>query len=242
MTAKGNAGTAPRRRLRIAAAVAAGLLLGAGACTEVSAAGLVSGGATVAGAVRFSVNETVHGAGGRRWRAAYDVALDGHRAAVAVRIRLVAGAGVTAADVERWRVDWKPAIEAAWSGSVALVDGAGRALPLAVSVVFAGHDAHHVVVLKRRIARIDAMAWPLFPRPGMIAHEFGHLIGAFDEYPGGATDPDAPVIDPEGIMAAGSGGSPPRPRHFHHILRAINDHAAPVGAGKYRLVPRAIAR
>ena len=119
---------------------------------------------------------------------------------------------------------------------MALSIGEKHGLPLRISLIFGPQDAHHTVIVKRRRAGNDMLAWPLFPVPGMIVHEFGHMIGAYDEYPGGGTDPKNPVIDPHSVMAVGGTGRGPAKRHFWHVLQSITRHASCLGLGAPRLV------
>lgn len=185
----------------------------------------------------FAVNETIRAANGRRWRVAYDVEIDDWAVKVAVKLRLVAEGGVTPAELERRKPIWKDSIENTWSGRFGLAIGEARVLPVCVSVAFVARGAHHTVIVKRHSTAADIMAWSLFPKPGLIVHEFGHMIGAFDEYPGGGTDPASPVLDPHSIMAAGGAGGGPSERHFWHVLRAAETYSDRFAPGTLRLVP-----
>lgn len=217
---------------------AAGLCLGVAGQASPSAAQQDPEAGRSADLLRFSIDEAVSAANKRRWRATYDVELGVDSATVLVNIRLVRGAGVNASEVERRTGPWRSEIEATWSDRVSLSDDAGRSLPLRVRVSFNAGRPHHVVAVKRRAGRVDQLSWPLFPEPGMIAHEFGHMIGAFDEYPGGGVDPDAAVIDPDNVMGTGRKSVDPQPRHYRHVARAIRAHADRPEWRDIRLVPR----
>jgi hypothetical protein len=63
--------------------------------------------------------------------------------------------------------------------------------------------------------------WPQAYQPVLIAHEFGHMLGLYDEYAGGALDPQGDTF-PQGIMAKLN--SPPYvfDRYYQQILADFN--------------------
>jgi hypothetical protein len=86
-------------------------------------------------------------------------------------------------------------------------------LEVVVKVRFVEDHAHHTVNLWPGSARADCENWHVVEsRPGLSwAHEVGHLLGWYDEYPGGAHAPPADNANgrwladrPRGIMGPGS--------------------------------------
>jgi hypothetical protein len=159
-------------------------------------------------AARTGAPETIaasrDGRNGRSWRAAFDLELTPDRVAATLRLRLVPGPGVTRPRLERWRRSWEEAVERRWSGCVALlVHGAPR--PITLDVRFVQVDPHHTVVVKEGDDRgVDQLHWSLWSSEIVVAHEVGHMLGAYDEYPGGGQDPAAPSGRPGSLMS----GSP----------------------------------
>jgi len=51
--------------------------------------------------------------------------------------------------------------------------------------------------------------------PELVSHEFGHMLGMFDEYHKGAQAPQDAIIDPASIMSSNpKGDAAPRLRHY----------------------------
>ncbi|MCF6205065.1 MAG: hypothetical protein L3J59_15585, partial [Methylococcaceae bacterium] len=63
----------------------------------------------------------------------------------------------------------------------------------------------------------DELNWNLRDTGQIVAHEFGHMLGAFDEYKRGANDPDNPINDKSSIMASNPKIGESYGRHFNKI-------------------------
>jgi hypothetical protein len=80
-------------------------------------------------------------------------------------------------------------------------------------------DAKVYAVWAQDWERSDAENWYLTEnRANVAAHEAGHLLGAFDEYNGGAVDPNTYIIDANSIMGQNLNNA--LPRH----LNTLRDH------------------
>lgn len=71
--------------------------------------------------------------------------------------------------------------------------------------------------------RSDAQDWYIGDnRTGLAPHEFGHLLGAYDEYTGGAVDPATSTIDPNTIMGQNLPLTP-KTRHMDNWCKEVRD-------------------
>ncbi|MGQ9366705.1 calcium-binding protein [Azospirillum sp. ST 5-10] len=124
--------------------------------------------------------------GGFGWAVNYDLDFDGSTFTVQTRIDLAG------ADPGALQATWEQGIEDIWSGKMCLTDGV-ELFPIAVDVAFVDADAHYTVTVRDGTGRDDMTNWytdtawgPAY-QDELAAHEFGHMIGMFDEYAGGAT-------------------------------------------------------
>jgi len=125
--------------------------------------------------------------GGFAWTVAYDLSLKRSVVQVELRVDLVgADPGATAAI-------WENGAEAIWNQKIFFSDGT-RLYELAFDLDFTDTGAHQVVTVYNGAGRDNMTNWYL-EQPGwgqdyldeIVAHEMGHMLGAFDEYAGGAT-------------------------------------------------------
>lgn len=154
------------------------------------------------------------------WRYGYDIGFDGVGLVVHVKINLVPAAGVTGPALHRTASVWEEGIERIWNHRFALKTPSGRRYPILVDVSFRGPSFHHDVIVRPGSGGTDALNWNIQDSPELVAHEFGHLIGQFDEYVKGAQAPNAAMVDPESIMASSPGvNAESRARHFEPFCR-----------------------
>jgi hypothetical protein len=171
-------------------------------------------------ALRAVSRETVTGRisakNGFSWPYGFDIEFYGGQVTVNASIRLIAAGGVTQPDLDRVKPIWKKRIESAWSRRFALTTANGTAYPIVVSVTFDGPRWHHAVIVRPGGGRSDALHWNLMNSSDVVAHEFGHMIGAFDEYQRGALAPQS-VIDSTSIMTSNPLRGMTYPRHYKRI-------------------------
>ena len=60
--------------------------------------------------------------------------------------------------------------------------------------------------------------WDTADTGQVAAHEYGHMVGNYDEYSGGATDPSNPIIDSSSLMGSTSPAAVPYARHYEPVL------------------------
>lgn len=155
---------------------------------------------------------------GFTWPYGYDINWDGHDILVRVAVKLIPHAGITSLDLERIKRQWEASIEGIWSRRYAVKTADGGRYPIVIDVTFNAGRFHHQVIVRPRGGRSDALNWNIMNPPAMAAHEFGHLLGVFDEYWPGATDPGGRVADATSIMTSNVSGGKTYGRHYQRIL------------------------
>ena len=170
-----------------------------------------------------AVRRRVVARGGQTWDAAFDLGFDGARIEARVGVRLVPAEGVKQAALRRAAAEWARGAAETWSERVA-IEAAGRTFPVLVEIAFEGLPpsarpvpVHHQVVVRPGGGPSKALHWNLDDPPRRVAHELGHLLGAYDEYQRGARDPRGLNLpDDRGTVmgAEHAGAIHGRPRHL----------------------------
>ena len=154
------------------------------------------------------------------WNYGYDIELKDDRVLVHIAINLIPAEGVTRPELDRVKDKWEAGIERIWNDRFSLVTPAGEHYPVVIDVTFSGSRFHHDVIISRSGGKTDELNWGLMISPEVAAHEFGHMIGAFDEYSGGAIAQDIGVTDRTSIMTGGPDkGSETYARQYEGIRR-----------------------
>ncbi len=108
---------------------------------------------------------------------------------------------------------WEQGIESMWNGKYFLVKDETYTIPITFDVTTAGPFNYVVnVVAGPHVSNMTE--WDTEDDGNVAAHEFGHMLGLFDEYAGGATDPGGELIDATSIMGSTAAGATPYARHF----------------------------
>lgn len=124
--------------------------------------------------------------GGYSWYVHYDLSFDGSAFTITSKINL------TGDDAGALVSTWEKGIETLWSNKFCLSDGAS-AYAIKVDVQFTDVNADYDVAVHNSYGACDLLNWYTDTAWGpdyqdeLAAHEFGHMIGMFDEYAGGAT-------------------------------------------------------
>lgn len=168
--------------------------------------------------------ETVsgHRAAGKgfAWHSGYDILVDRGTLIVRVAINLVPSRGVTRLELTRAKQAWETGIERIWGRQFALETASGKRYPIVMAVSFKGPRFHHDVIVRPGRGRTDELNWNILDSPALVAHEFGHMLGLYDEYRGGAPAPRNAVIDTGSIMSSNPGRSAvTRARHYEAFCR-----------------------
>jgi hypothetical protein len=168
----------------------------------------------------YTVDRVIKAQNNRSWRAAFDAKISNNVVIISLAVNLIPS------NVKQWQVDkvkagWRNAIEHTWNNKYGVVTESGRILPIRFLISFASSKFHHRVIVNNSAPVNDQLNWSLQATPKSIAHEFGHMIGAFDEYHRGGLNPSQPVIDPQSIMATRGGAGQLAPRHFWLIRDVV---------------------
>ena len=156
---------------------------------------------------------------GYQWNAAYDIGVKNDTIRIRVGVNLVPADGITTVALDQVKTVWQSKIEQIWSKKFCVRDMEGNSVPIVMTLDFSGPDFHHDVIVKAggRCCS-DVLNWHIMDSPLVIAHEFGHMLGAYDEYAGGALDPQTGLLDPTSIMTSRPETARIYPRHLKSIL------------------------
>jgi hypothetical protein len=130
-----------------------------------------------------------------RWTASYDIGFSGATTAfnVLLRINLV-GAPAGTSLMTRW----ESGIETIWSNEYKVAWNRGGLYDLFFDVQFGSANAHHTVNVHAGSGIANMLNWYTVNNSGwspafqdeFAAHEAGHMFGNYDEYLGGAVNPN----------------------------------------------------
>lgn len=117
-------------------------------------------------------------------------------------------------------------IENIWNSRFVITDIANnRIFPLAVDVTTTGPTFNQNVAVHSGSGRENALNFFQNSTRSVMAHEFGHHLGLFDEYIGGAVDryPN-PTLTDTGLMGLGALNVNPEmlPRYYQQYLNFMN--------------------
>jgi outer membrane protein assembly factor BamB len=149
------------------------------------------------------------------WKSSYEISFVSQVVEIEIDIKLV---GADPGD--SLRQQWEEGIECIWSNSYDIVDGI-YTYPIEVEINWVDANPHHVVVVHSGLGRANMIHWFTESYWGseyqdeIAAHEVGHMLGLYDEYLGGALDPDTHFITTNSLMAD---LGPTRNWHYEQIL------------------------
>ncbi len=157
------------------------------------------------------------------WRYGYDIEMKDRKVLVHVAINLIPADGVTQVEVDRVKSKWEKDIERIWSARFSVVTPAGESYPVVIDAVFSGTSFHHDVLVHPGSGNSDELNWYLLNRPEITAHEFGHMVGVYDEYRRGATTSKNEITDSTSIMKSGARGGVTHARHYEGFRKWFAD-------------------
>ena len=152
------------------------------------------------------------------WRYSYDIAFRESKVFVHVAIHLIPAGGATKPELDRVKPAWEKGIEEVWSNKFSIATPAGERYPIMIDVSFKGPRYHHDVIVRPGGGRSDELNWNILDTPAIAAHEFGHMLGVFDEYRRGAIAPQSGIIDATSIMTSNPIAGKTYARHYKGFL------------------------
>ncbi|NOQ15152.1 MAG: hypothetical protein GQ583_11840 [Methyloprofundus sp.] len=186
-----------------------------------STAGLSTNVAYAETALQSDIKETIKhkivGLNGFSWYYGFDIELKKQVILLNVAINLIPAPGVSRVELSQTKSIWKKAIENTWSNQYAIKTNTGAIYPILITVSFRALSFHHSVIVRPGKGSSDELNWNVRDSQQTVAHEFGHMLGAFDEYLHGANDPANPIIDSSSIMSSLPKSGKIYARHFHKI-------------------------
>jgi hypothetical protein len=158
----------------------------------------------------------------------YVRSFDGTRVAKDVQINFVfdAALGYDAAQQSAYRASVETNVEGIWNNKYVIVDTTNNSqFPVVVDLTTTGPRFDQSVAVHPGPGRSNALNYFVGDPASVNAHEFGHLLGLYDEYIGGGIDrfPN-PTLSDTGLMGLGALSATPEmlPRYYDQYLVYIS--------------------
>ncbi|HAK63186.1 MAG: hypothetical protein ACOY17_10130 [Pseudomonadota bacterium] len=163
------------------------------------------------------------------WTYKYKRSFDGVSLTKHVEINFVFDDTYTAEEQATYKTTAEKDIERIWNNKFVIRDG-DKKFPILVDVTTAG-PFDQTVNVSKNAGVTDMLNWYATHTnggntdlPGVRAHEFGHMLGLFDEYIGGAVDKfPNPTLSDHGLMGSGTYDEKPvmHERYYQQYLDYI---------------------
>ena len=165
--------------------------------------------------------------GNTRWQSAFQLNTSADKVVIRINISLLPAGEVNRVALKQRTELWKAAIDETWNDRFYVETDTGK-LPVYFDIRFTHRDPHHRVVIHAGRWNPDQHNWYVNSPPTIIAHEIGHMIGAYDEYRGGALSPDQPLIDTNSIMGSRAEKGVAIPRHLDLVKQMLAEQLGDV--------------
>ena len=157
-----------------------------------------------------------------RWRSAYDVEAKNQRVTVYIGIKVIPVKGADRVLVEKKKnIQWLNGIEQKWNNRLKLKFADGSTWPIYIQPYFTVVNPHHEVIVRENGGRPNQNNWYETTSGPVVAHEVGHMLGAYDEYHLGALDLATGLVDQYSLMGVNPEAGQVHPRHLERMLTEI---------------------
>jgi len=161
--------------------------------------------------------------GHTKWTSAFDIEVTDDEIVVAIGISLLVPRAVNRTILEDKITGWKAAIDATWNNRFyTLVHQAW--VPIKFDIRFSHFKPHHRVIVHPGSWTPNQHNWYINTPAAVVAHEIGHMLGAYDEYNGGAFSAQEPIIDITSIMGGKPATGVAYPRHLKLLTKMLAEH------------------
>jgi len=158
-----------------------------------------------------------------KWTSAFDIEVTTDEIIVGIGISLLVPKAVNRPLLDDKIVTWKAAIDSTWNKR--FYTYAKQAwVPIKFDIKFTHFNPHHRVIIHPGSWIANQHNWYLDTPAPVVAHEIGHMLGAFDEYNGGALSPQDLIIDNSSIMGGEPATGVAYPRHLHLLTKMLAEH------------------
>ncbi len=165
--------------------------------------------------------EDMVGQNHHRWKAGFSLGATQDAVNVSLRIKIIPAQGVRRVKLQQQKILWLKSIHDAWNNHHFIKVGKKLTLPIRVSVKFTPIDPDHEVLVRSGVGGADQHNWTVDMNPRIAAHEVGHMLGAYDEYRGGALSPNAAYVNDESLMGSNTVSGITQPRHLALVLDRV---------------------
>ena len=156
------------------------------------------------------------------WYAKYDIAFTDQALRIYSNIYLQPISGVTSQQLDALKPGWEVGIESRWSDQYQILHANHYLYDILFDVTFVDTWNptldHHYVRVRPGPQRSNLGFWDTEDTQRVVAHEYGHSIGNYDEYIGGALDPVNPLIDTTSLMGGTADTVVTYARHYQPVL------------------------
>ncbi len=161
------------------------------------------------------------------WSPIYDIEFVSEELHIYTSIYLSGTGAVTQQDIDSLEPIWESGIEGGWNGQYQILHDNTYYYDILYDVSFvdtwtSGVD-HYQVQVRPGPERSNMLLWDTEDTGQVAAHEYGHMVGNYDEYNGGATDPSNPIIDSSSLLGSTSPSAVTYGRHYEPVMEWLED-------------------